>query len=57
MKVIDKILFIISLYASTVACVPAKKAAPDDRDDGDKIAALIVVVIAGAVGGFLLQAI
>ena len=54
MKVIDKILFIISLYASTVACVPAKKAAPDDRDDGDKIAALIVVVIAGAVGGFLL---
>lgn len=49
---------IACLNMATVSAVPAKGADPNDtRSDGDKIGALIVVVLFGGLGGFLLQAI
>lgn len=49
---------LVCLHIATVSCIPSKKAdTNDDREDKDKIIALSIVVGAGAVGGFLLQAI
>jgi hypothetical protein len=41
-----------------VGAIPAKKAdEDDDRSDGDKIVAMAVVVLFGALGGFCVAAI
>ena len=58
MNLIVRSLLVISMCVVTVMAVPAKKADTNDtRSDGDKIGALCVVVVFGALGGFLLQAI
>ena len=46
---------IACLNMAAVSAVPAKGADPNDkRSDGDKFGALIVVVLFGGLGGFLL---
>ena len=39
----------------TSAAGAAKEAPPDDRPVGDRIGAMIIVVIAGAIGGLIVQ--
>ena len=52
-KTLIEILTISIITSSLVAALPAKKAdANDERSDGDKITALFVVVVFGAIGGF-----
>ena len=50
------IAFTISFFLGCTQAVPAAKAdTSDDIPTGDKIGALIIVVIAGAVGGMIIQ--
>lgn len=48
----------ISSFVGPSLAVPAKEADPDDdREVGDKIAALVIVVGFGAIGGLVIQVI
>lgn len=52
------ILFVFLTFSTKILAIPSKQATEDDpRDFNDKVAALVIVVICGGIGGMLLQAI